>query len=107
MSIAQLSATGGQWGLNEHSGWTRINLLRMSEFIRNVGVSVMSEVQVREMQRQIAKLTESITIMAGEKRSLTIGKPPVYIAKLLDTSVPMLERVYTKDDAATLEALVE
>lgn len=40
-------------------------------------------------------------------RAMIAGKQPVYIAKLLDTSVPMLERVYTKDDKATLEALVE
>jgi hypothetical protein len=40
-------------------------------------------------------------------RAMIAGKQPVYIAKLLDTSVPMLERVYTKDDAATMEALVE
>jgi integrase len=40
-------------------------------------------------------------------RAMIAGKQPVYIAKLLDTSVPMLERVYTKDDKATMEALVE
>ncbi len=40
-------------------------------------------------------------------RMMILGKPPVYIAKNLGTSVPMLERVYTKDDAKTMEALVE
>jgi integrase len=40
-------------------------------------------------------------------RAMVKGKPPVYIAQLLDTSVGMLERVYTKEDKATLEALVE
>lgn len=40
-------------------------------------------------------------------RDMVAGKPPIYIAKLLDTSVNMIEGVYCKDDAGTMEALVE
>lgn len=40
-------------------------------------------------------------------RAMIAGKPPVYIAKHCGTSVPMLENVYTKEDIATMEAMVE
>lgn len=40
-------------------------------------------------------------------RAMIAGEKPVYVAKLLDTSVLQIEKTYAKDDAATLEALVE
>jgi integrase len=40
-------------------------------------------------------------------RAMIKGAPPVYIGKLLDTSTKMIESTYAKDDAKTLEALVE
>ncbi len=40
-------------------------------------------------------------------RAMVRGEQPVYVAKLLDTSVNQIQNTYTKDDAATLEALVE
>jgi hypothetical protein len=39
-------------------------------------------------------------------RAMVRGAQPVFVAKHLDTSVPMLQNVYTKDDAPTMEALV-